>query len=139
MRTTAGGSPAGSPSSGESRTSAAVPADATPYETILAGLKALTGALQPSRERLVLRTRIIRQSPELRERELVNLASWAAALTTILCARGLGPMDAVFAAETATTTFRVAFERWTAEPLVDDALFELVQEGFTAVERFLRR
>ncbi|MGW4517043.1 hypothetical protein ACWEO4_34820 [Streptomyces sp. NPDC004393] len=87
MRTTAGGSPAGSPSSGEARTSAAVPADATPYETILAGLKALTGALQPSRERLVLRTRIIRQSPELRERELVKLASWAAALTTILCAR----------------------------------------------------
>ncbi|MET8951928.1 hypothetical protein ACWEQN_05135 [Streptomyces sp. NPDC004129] len=48
-------------------------------------------------------------------------------------------MDAVFAAGTATTTFRVAFERWTAEPLVDDALSELVQEGFTAVERFLRR
>ncbi|MGV9564640.1 hypothetical protein [Streptomyces sp. NPDC003480] len=82
----------------------------------LAGLKALTGTLQPRRERLVLRTRIIRQSPELRERELVKLASWAAALEAILRERGLGPAEAAYAAETATTTFRVAFERWTAEP-----------------------
>ncbi|MFJ5530831.1 hypothetical protein [Streptomyces sp. NPDC093261] len=50
----------------------------------LDGLKALTGTLQPRRERLVLRTPIIRQSPEPRERELVKLASWAAGLEAIL-------------------------------------------------------
>ncbi|MFI9644710.1 TetR family transcriptional regulator [Streptomyces sp. NPDC052040] len=118
---------------------AAVPDGASPLEATLAGLKALTGTLQPRRERLVLRTRIIRHSPDLRERELVKLASWAAALAGTLRERGLGAAEAQYAAETATTVFRVAFERWTAEPPVDESLFDLVHEGFAAVERFLHR
>jgi AcrR family transcriptional regulator len=59
---------------------------------------------------------VLAANPSLHERELVKLASIAAALADALRDRGVPEPEATMAAETGLTVFRVAFERWaTAE------------------------
>jgi AcrR family transcriptional regulator len=62
------------------------------------------------------RQAIIAASEELRERELIKLASLSAALTDTLRRRGVPEPDASLAAEAGIAVFRIAFERW-----IDDA------------------
>src|SRR3569833_3881204 len=91
------------------------PPEATPVEAARAGLAARAGVLQSRQDRRMRRARVIAQSTELRERELMKLASWAAALGVSLRGRGLGPSAAAFAAETSMATQRVAVRRWIEE------------------------
>ena len=58
---------------------------------------------------------MIDASPELRERELVKLASVSAALAAGLRERGVPEPDASVTAETAIGVFRSAFDRWIAD------------------------
>ncbi|HEX4563361.1 MAG TPA: hypothetical protein VH115_02805 [Solirubrobacteraceae bacterium] len=60
------------------------------------------------------RQRIIAASPELREREVMKLASLAAALTDALRERGVEEPTASLAAEVGVAVFRIAFERFLA-------------------------
>ena len=54
-------------------------------------------------------------NPELQERELVKLASVAAALAGALRERGVGEPEASVTAEAGVAVFRVSFERWVGE------------------------
>jgi AcrR family transcriptional regulator len=112
------------------------PEDATPFEAAMAGLEALAAELQPRQDRLVRRARILAQSTELRERELMKLASWSAALTAALRERGLGGPAAAFAAEASIATFRVAVQRWL-DDVPEAALLDILREGFGDLNRFL--
>ena len=58
---------------------------------------------------------IIVANAELRERELIKLASWASAITGALCGRGAPEPAADLAAEAGMAVFRNAFERWVGE------------------------
>jgi AcrR family transcriptional regulator len=94
---------------------AAAPASAPPLDAVAAGLEVVGAVLQ---ERLAFarqRQRIIAANAELRERELIKLASWAEELADALRERGVADSPARLTAEVGIAVFRVAFERWVAQ------------------------
>jgi AcrR family transcriptional regulator len=92
------------------------PDSASPMQAVSAALDAAAAMLGQRREHSRQRQSIINVNPELRERELIKLASVAAALADGLRRRGVPEPDASLAAETGIVVLRVAFERWVSEP-----------------------
>jgi AcrR family transcriptional regulator len=110
------------------------PASFVPIDAVAAGLDAAAVVLQegPGREFAGRRQAVIAANGELQERELIKLATLAAAVAEALRGRGVGDPAASLTAEAGIAVFRVAFERWIdeAEPrdlsrLVRDSLDEL--------------
>ncbi len=89
---------------------------AAPFEAVLAGLEAVGALLEERREFARQRHAIIMASAELRERELIKLASLSTALAETVRRRGLSDAAARLTGEIAIAVFRAAFERW-----IDDA------------------
>ena len=58
---------------------------------------------------------IISANAELRERELIKLASLSSALAGALRERGVSEPGASLAAESGIAVFKIAFERWTSD------------------------
>jgi MftR C-terminal domain len=86
-------------------------------------------SLDSRRDFAAQRQAIIAANAELRERELIKIASIASALAEALRRRGVSEPDASLAAEAGMAVFRVAFNRWTAA--ADEAEFsQLVRESF---------
>ena len=93
---------------------AAAPASATPLEAVAQSLDA-AGAFFVDRHAFARRRQaVITANAELHERELVKLASVAAALAEDLRERGVAEPVASVTAETGIAVFRSAFERWVA-------------------------
>jgi hypothetical protein len=87
------------------------------------------GAQLPTeREVSAQRQVIINANAELRERELIKLASLTAALARTLRERGLDEPAASLTAEIGIAVFRVAFERWIA-PGEERDFAEIVRES----------
>jgi AcrR family transcriptional regulator len=104
------------------------PASLAPIDTVAAGLDAAAAMLQERREFSRRRQAIIAANAELRERELIKLASLSAAIADTLRRRGLADPAASLTAEVAVAVFRVAFERWHHE--TDDREFpEIMRES----------
>jgi hypothetical protein len=76
--------------------------------------------------------------PALQERELIKLASTAAALADALRRRDVPAATATLAAEVAIAVLRVAFERWIDEAEVKE-LPQLVREALDQLEHFAAR
>jgi AcrR family transcriptional regulator len=110
-------------------TVAEAPDRATPLEAAASGIEAAGTFLQEGRELSTERQAIIAASAELQERELIKLASLAAALADALRGRGAGDPAASLAAEAAIAVFKVAFERWVEETGEDD-LPRLIRQSF---------
>jgi AcrR family transcriptional regulator len=109
------------------------PRSATPIDAITIGLAA-AGAIFDATRRPHSRQRqlVIDANPELQERELVKLASLAAALGDALRRRGVTDPAAGLTAEAGVAVFRVAFEDWVRDDserdfpqFVRDAIAEL--------------
>jgi AcrR family transcriptional regulator len=99
-----------------------------PIDAAIAGVDA-AGEMLGDRQPLARQRRlIIEASAELRERELIKLASLSAALADALRARGTPDPTAGLVAEIAIAVFRIAFERWTTEG-EDRGFPELVRES----------
>jgi AcrR family transcriptional regulator len=94
----------------------ATPNSASPMRAVSAVLDAAAAALGQRHEYSRQRQVVINANAELRERELIKLASLAAALADGLRRRGVPEPDASLAAETGIVVLRVAFERWVSEP-----------------------
>jgi AcrR family transcriptional regulator len=62
-----------------------------------------------------LRQSVIAANAELRERELLKMASLAAAVAAALRERGVAEPSATLSAESGVTVFRVAYGQWIAE------------------------
>jgi len=92
------------------------PESLAPLDAVAAGLESAAALLQERREFSRRRQAIIAASAELRERELIKLASLSAALAQTLRERGLPAPAASLTGEIAMAVFRTAFERW-----LDDA------------------
>lgn len=86
-----------------------------PLEAIGDALIAASALLQERSEYSRQRQRIIAASAELRERELIKLASLAGALAEALRHRGVPNSQASLTAEAGIVVFKVAFERWVEE------------------------
>jgi len=91
------------------------PGSLAPIEAVGAGLQAIGELLQERRDFSRQRQTIIAASAELRERELIKLASLSAALADTLRRRGVPEPDASLSAEAGIAVFRIAFERWVDE------------------------
>jgi AcrR family transcriptional regulator len=106
---------------------AGAPDSSAPIEAVAAGVDAAAAALQ-DREYSRQRQAIIDANAELQERELIKLASLAAAIADALRGRGVGDPAASLAAEAGIAAFRVAFERWIKETKQRD-LARLIRES----------
>jgi AcrR family transcriptional regulator len=94
---------------------AQAPAATAPIDAVAASLRAAGVLLGERAEFARQRQAIIAANTELRERELIKLASLASALAGALRARGVGEPAASLAAEAGIAVFRIAFERWVSQ------------------------
>ena len=83
---------------------------------------------QERREFARQRQAVIAANAELQERELIKLASLAAALADALRRRGVADPAASLTAEAGIAVFRIAFERWVDETSQPD-LPQLIRES----------
>lgn len=112
---------------------ASAPGSARPIDAIAVTLEAVGAALRDRREFARRRQAVIAATPALQERELVKLASVAAALASALRERGVPEPAASMTAETAVAVFRNAFERWAA-PAEQRDLPALIHESLAALQ-----
>ena len=94
---------------------ASAPDSAPPIAAAAAGVEAAGALLQERRDFARQRQAVIAANAELRERELIKLASLASAIAEALRGRGVKDPAASLAAEAAIAAFRIAFERWTSK------------------------
>jgi len=104
------------------------PASAAPIDVVATALEAAGDMLQERWEFARKRQAVIAGSSELRERELVKLASMSAALAETLRQRGAREPAATLCAEAGIAVFRVAVERWAGGVKKRD-LKELIAES----------
>src|SRR5258707_174668 len=109
-------------------TVAAAPASATPIEAVAAALEAAAGPVQTRRAPALQRQAVIAANPALQERELIKLASSAAAMGDALRARGVGDPVAGLSAEAGIAVFKIAFERWI-DPANKRDFLDLVRDS----------
>jgi AcrR family transcriptional regulator len=93
----------------------ATPETTAPIAAIAASLETAAALMQQRRPWSQQRQAVINANPELQERELIKLASLAAALAEALRGRGVKEPAASLAAEAGIAVFRIAFERWVEE------------------------
>lgn len=94
---------------------AAAPAADPPLRALEAALGTV-GEVLPDHSGSARRQAVIEAHAELRERELIKLATLSGALADGLRTRGVTDPEAGLAAEAAVAVFRVAFERWVTGP-----------------------
>jgi AcrR family transcriptional regulator len=99
----------------EAMVSAAAGAAGSPLDAVGAALEAAGEYLPEDVELSRRRQAVIDASAELRERELIKLASLSAALANALRERGLDAPTAGLTAEVGIAVFKAAFERWLAD------------------------
>ena len=114
------------------QTVAGAPESAAPMDAIVAGLETIGARLQERQAYAHQRQDIIAASAELRERELIKLASLASAAADTLRGRGVPEPAASLTAEAGIAVFRVAFERWTEEAGRRDLPF-IIRESLDAL------
>jgi AcrR family transcriptional regulator len=110
-------------------TIADAPDGAAPIEVVAAALNAAGNLLQQRREYARRRQSVIVAHADLRERELLKLASLASAIAEALRRRGVGDPAAGLTAEAGVAVFKIAFERWVNQP-GDRELPHLMRESF---------
>ncbi len=91
------------------------PESLAPIDVVAVGLDAAAALLGERREFAMQRQSIIAANAELQERELIKLASLAAAIADVLRRRGVGDPAASLTAEAGIAVFKVAFERWVEQ------------------------
>jgi AcrR family transcriptional regulator len=96
---------------------ASAPKDAAPLDAVSAAFVAAGAALEDRRALHYVRARyaLVSKHAEIQERELIKLASLAAATTKALHARGVSEPTASLTAEAGIAVFKVGFERWVKE------------------------
>jgi AcrR family transcriptional regulator len=92
------------------------PAELAPVQAIVEALVEMAAIVfEPIGEFAVQRQALITGNTELRERELIKMATLGAAVAEALRGRGVGEPAASLAGEAGIAIFRIAFERWTGD------------------------
>jgi AcrR family transcriptional regulator len=110
------------------------PASLTPLDAAAVGLRVAADLLDLRRQFARQRQAIIAANAELRERELIKLASLAAALADALRRRGVGDPAASLTGEITVGVFKIAFERWV-DGANQRAFAELIRESLGQLVR----
>ena len=97
-------------------TVAAAPESAAPIDAVAAAVEAAGALLQERRDYAKQRQDVIAANPELQERELIKMATLAAAIAGALCDRGVLEPAASLTAEAGIAVFKVAFGIWLKGP-----------------------
>lgn len=105
------------------------PDASAPIDVVVAALAAVGARLGERRDRARRRQAIIDANPELQERELIKLATFATAIAGALRERGVSEPAASLAGQTGIVVFRVAFDRWVTGT-GRRGLPELIRESF---------
>lgn len=103
------------------------PHSASPLDAVAAALEAAAGFFEDRRVHARQRQAVIAANPSLQERELIKMASLAAAVAQALRARGVADPAAMLTAETGIAVFKVGFELWVDE--ANDRTFAQVMRG----------
>ena len=92
---------------------ASAPTSAAPIDAVTAALMAAGDVFNNERRSYARERRaVIAANAELRERELIKMASLASAIAEALQRRGVSEPAASLAAEAGIAVFRVTFDRW---------------------------
>jgi AcrR family transcriptional regulator len=91
---------------------AGAPDGTAPMDAVAAALEATSAVFDERRAFARQRHALIASHPELQERELIKLASLAAAIAEALRRRGVNDPAASLASEAGIAVFKLAFERW---------------------------
>ena len=94
---------------------AAAPEALGPLDTVATALEATSAMFEERRPFARARQAVIAAHPALQERELIKLASLAAAIAGALRGRGAPEPAATLAAEAGVAIFKLAFERWMTD------------------------
>lgn len=106
---------------------------AAPIDAMAAGLQAVTDVFAGRREYSRRRQAVIQANAELRERELIKLASMSTALAGALRGRGVAEPVASLTAEAGVAVFKVGFELWIA-PAEQRELSQVMRESLDALK-----
>jgi AcrR family transcriptional regulator len=109
------------------------PKTMAPLDAVAAALEATAPMFEERRGYARKRRAVIAAHAELRERELIKLASLAVAVAASLRKRGVSAPTAALAAEAGIAVFRNAFDRW-----VDDKEQRLLSGHIQAALKELR-
>ncbi|MBW4029793.1 MAG: TetR family transcriptional regulator [Acidobacteria bacterium] len=114
------------------------PATLSPYDAIAQGIAAAGEAIGPGHDRARLRQHVIDANNELKERELIKMATLSGALAQALHERGVDEPTSSLAAEAGIAVFRVAFERWV-RGRDDVALGVVIDESIATLSAITHR
>jgi len=114
-------------------TIAHAPQTMAPLDAVVSALEATAPLFEERRGYARKRRAVIAAHGELRERELIKLASLAVAIAASLRTRGVSAPTAALAAEAGVAVFRNAFERW-----VDDKEQRFLSDHIQAALKELR-
>ena len=92
------------------------PPDSGPLDAVATALAESAAIFEQRRVYAAQRQAVIAAHPDLRERELIKLASLATAMAEALRERGVQEPTASLTAEAGIAVFKIAFERWVAAP-----------------------
>jgi AcrR family transcriptional regulator len=109
------------------------PGSLAPIEVAALGLEAAGAFIQDGGDLARRRQAIIASSAELRERELIKLASLASTLAAALRQRGVNEPTASLTAEAGIAVFKVAFERYVEAGNERD-LPQLIRESLAELQ-----
>ncbi|MET9256541.1 helix-turn-helix domain-containing protein [Streptomyces sp. NPDC003717] len=111
---------------------AGAPAGTAPLDAVAAALDAAAEFFTDRRDHSRRRQAVIAAHAELRERELIKLASIASALTEALMGRGVAQPAAALSAEAGVAVFKIGFERWVGAE-EDAPMARLLRETLEAL------
>jgi AcrR family transcriptional regulator len=117
-------------------TVAAAPEGTKSIDAVAAALEAAAAMFESRRDSSMQRQAVIVANAELRERELIKLATLSAALADALRSRGEPATAATLTAEAGIAVFKVSFELWVDEN--NRAEFrQIIQQSFEAMRAAL--
>ncbi len=115
------------------RTVTDAPNSLPPIDAVALGLDAMAERLQERRDHSLRRQAAIVANIELRERELIKLASLATALAAALRTRGVSNLASNLTAEAGIAVFKIAFESWI-DPTNERGFSELIRESLSELK-----
>ncbi|HVA03952.1 MAG TPA: TetR family transcriptional regulator [Acidimicrobiales bacterium] len=99
---------------------AEAPDSEAPIAVVASALEATAGFFNERRDFSTKRQAVIDANADLRERELIKMATLASAVADQLRRRGVSDPAASLTADAGIAVFKTAFERWISEPAQQD-------------------
>ncbi|MFI1225038.1 MULTISPECIES: TetR/AcrR family transcriptional regulator [unclassified Streptomyces] len=116
-----------------------VPAGQGPMEAVAAALHSLPALMSDRHELARRRQAVIDAHADLRERELIKLASVSDGLTRALRERGVPDLEAALAAEVGTAVLKICFVRWIGDDSSDADFGQFMNESLQALTGIVNR